>query len=71
MGTGRDLRARLTSIRTYFWTKVEQARNAIYKTGFAITSDWVENILKEFSLVPTIVCSRSLKTAMSLTDYLT
>ncbi|KAJ7241205.1 hypothetical protein B0H12DRAFT_1074566 [Mycena haematopus] len=55
MGTERDLRARITGVRTFFWTKIQQARQAIYDTGFAIASDWVENILKPFSPVPTVV----------------
>ncbi|KAF8189081.1 hypothetical protein K438DRAFT_2144948, partial [Mycena galopus ATCC 62051] len=54
MGTARDLRSRITGLRTYFWTKIEDARKAIYESGFAVTSKWVENILQEFSLVPTI-----------------
>ncbi|KAF7372464.1 C2H2-type domain-containing protein [Mycena venus] len=54
MGTPSDMRSRLTRIRTYFWDKVQQARDAIYKAAFAVTSDWVENILKEYSLVPTV-----------------
>ncbi|KAF8150474.1 hypothetical protein K438DRAFT_1988433 [Mycena galopus ATCC 62051] len=54
MGTPSDMRSRFTRIRTYFWDKVQQARDAIYKAAFAVTSDWVENILKEYSLVPTV-----------------
>ncbi|KAF7354440.1 hypothetical protein MVEN_01133000 [Mycena venus] len=48
------MRSRLTRIRTHFWDKVQQARDAIYKAAFAVTSDWVENILKQYSLVPTV-----------------
>jgi hypothetical protein len=36
---------------------IERAREIIYRKNYAVDTDAVETILKEQSLVPTLVCS--------------
>jgi hypothetical protein len=55
MGLIHDLRARISTARTYFWNKVKGARNLIYNLGLAVSNKRIDTILQEFSLVPTIV----------------
>lgn len=50
-----DLAARISQAHTYFHQKVIAARQAIYNTGKTLKSVTVECLLKEKSLVPTIV----------------
>ena len=57
MGTALDIRARVRTARKFLAQKVNHARAAIYEAGLKITGVFVENILKETSSVPTVVCS--------------
>ncbi|KIK80123.1 hypothetical protein PAXRUDRAFT_159519, partial [Paxillus rubicundulus Ve08.2h10] len=55
LGLCFDASSRLLKIQTYLQHKVKSARDAIYKQGIPIKGATVECILKEFSLVPTIL----------------
>ena len=54
-GTKRDTKFRLKNVRTYLFDYVQNARNAIYKSGAAIAGTVVNQLLKVTSSVPTIV----------------
>lgn len=49
--------ARVSWIRRYLKTQIAAARDAIYKLGAPIKGTEPERNLKQFSLVPTLVCS--------------
>ena len=51
----RDLAARLLRARTYLLDKIKLARHAIYMLGQPLKGTTAETILKEQSLVPTLV----------------
>lgn len=61
LGTTSDTNSRVTKLRRdndTFRAIVEQARDNIYRSGFALHSEpGVERFLKEESLVPTLVSS--------------
>ncbi len=61
LGTTSDIESRLTKLRhddDNFRAVVEKARNNIYRNGFALHSEpGVECLLKDKSLVPTLVSS--------------
>jgi hypothetical protein len=60
LGTTIDAEARRKNMRRdndNFRSTVQKARDNIYKGGYALGSDTgVEQLLKEHSLVPTLVC---------------
>ena len=51
----RDLTARLSRARTYLQDKIKLARHAIYVLGQPLKGTTAETILREQSLVPTLV----------------
>jgi len=55
LGINSDIMARLSKARDYLQDKIRSASHAIYQHGEAIKSAAVEGILKECSLVPTLV----------------
>jgi hypothetical protein len=55
MGLVHDLRARVSMARTYFWNKVQGARNLIYNVGLAVGHTRINALLQDYSLLPTIV----------------
>jgi hypothetical protein len=57
MGRAHDLSARLAKKREYPRNIVLSAREFIYKLGKPISGAAVERLLKEQSLVPTVVWS--------------
>lgn len=57
LGWLADAAARVKNARRYLANKIIAARNSIYKHGVSIKGVAVEALLKEFSLVPTVVCS--------------
>ena len=61
LGTVQDIASRQTMIRTASVQDalVLNARKLIYKDGYVVTANRVENLLREQSLVPTRVCSLS------------
>ena len=62
LGMAADVRQRLTLRRIDdigCRTKIEQARKFIYAQGYAINGRVVDEILKDQSLVPTVVSLRS------------
>jgi hypothetical protein len=64
---------RLARTRQFLKDTVIAARNAIYKAGAPIKGAAVERLLKEFSLVPTLVSYFHFKLRIyftSLTEYL-
>jgi hypothetical protein len=50
-----DMRYRLEKARTYLADVVNNARDRIYRLGHGVSAKGVENLLKPFSLVPTVV----------------
>ena len=54
-GFVRDLASRISYSRTYLHEKIALARCAIYELGRALKGTTVETILKNESLVPTLV----------------
>ena len=57
LGFVSDILSRLSQARNYLQNKIRSARHAIYQCGKAIKSVTIERILKEHSLVPTLVSS--------------
>jgi hypothetical protein len=58
MGTVRDMQQRQTHARVddnYMRNRIEMARKIIYEQNFAVDTRAVEELLKPFSLVPTLV----------------
>lgn len=55
VGFLRDVSQRMNQLRTYVTNKVAKARDAIYMRGAPIKGALVESILKDLSLVPTVV----------------
>ncbi|KAH9476132.1 hypothetical protein JR316_0011703 [Psilocybe cubensis] len=53
MGLYRDLQTRVKQLRTFMVEKVKAARDLIYRQGYGIKSQQVEDRLQEFSGVPT------------------
>ena len=51
----RDLAARLSQARTYLLDKIKLVRHTIYVLGQPLKGTTAETILKEQSLVPTLV----------------
>lgn len=56
MGGVFDLRYRVEKARIYLSDAVKKARDFIYRLGHGVTARGVENLLKPFSLLPTVVC---------------
>jgi len=67
LGLRRDISVRVKHFRQLVADKVRIARNAIYNLGKSIRSKAVEDLLKGFSGVPTVV-SRSM---LAMSDLLT
>jgi len=55
LGILTDLSARLTLVWTYLWNKIDKARWAIYQLGVPLKGVAVEHLLRNESLIPTIV----------------
>ena len=55
VGLVRDLAARISQARTYLLDKIRLARHAIYVLGQPLKGVTVETLLKDESLVPTLV----------------
>ena len=55
LGFTNDIKARISQLRTYFHAKIVAARDSIYYFGRPIKASTVETLLKENSLVPTLV----------------
>lgn len=55
LGLVSDLKARLSQLRTYLRNKITSAREAIYNLGIPVKGAVVKQLLKEYSLVPTLV----------------
>ncbi len=55
LGLKRDIATRVNKFRHYMIRKVQIARKAIYDLGKPINGKAVQNMLKEFSGVPTMV----------------
>ena len=51
----RDASACLSQFRKYMFSNVMAARDSIYRVALGIKSQAVENLLKAFSGVPTVV----------------
>ena len=49
------MKARISQLRTYLRNKIAAARDAIYNLGIPIKGAAVERLLKDHSLVPTLV----------------
>ena len=58
LGTHRDSSVRLSKFREFMADKVDAARRAIYDLAKSIHSTVVEDLLKSFSGVPTVVSSQ-------------
>ncbi len=67
--TGRknDTKFRLKNARTYLFTCVQKARDAIYKSAAAIAGVVVNRLLKATSSVPTLVSRELLNYGCSMT----
>lgn len=55
LGTRRDISVRVKNLRAFMADKVAAAQRAIYQLGKSIRSTAVEDLLKSFSGVPTMV----------------
>ena len=55
VGWWNDIKARVSQARTYVQDKIIAARDAIYRLGAPIKGVAVERLLKDCSLVPTLV----------------
>jgi len=55
VGRWNDIKARVSQARTYMQDKILAARDAIYRLGALIKGVTVERLLKDCSLVPTLV----------------
>lgn len=55
LGLKADISARINSVRLYLRDKIIVARDAIYKLGAPVKGAAAERLLKDFSLVPTLV----------------
>jgi hypothetical protein len=55
MGQKNDDRARVNNPRTFMANLVQTARDCIYRLGYSIVSKKIDNALKPFSLMPTMV----------------
>lgn len=64
LGFMRDMARRVQQARRYFSDKVQAARDTIYRLGYGLKSTLVENLLKDYSGVPTEV-SFDIKTVVS------
>ena len=58
VGWWNDIKARVSQARTYMQNKIVAARDAIYRRGAPIKGAVVERLLKDCSLVPTLVSLR-------------
>jgi hypothetical protein len=56
MGWILDFVFRSSSVRQYLRTKVQAARNFVYRMGHAVAGARVDGLLKSTSSVPTMVC---------------
>ena len=65
-----DIKARISQLRTYFHAKIVAARDSIYCFGHPIKVSAVETLLKEYSLVPTLVSTTDLMLLVLATDVL-
>lgn len=70
LGFANDIKARISQLRTYFHAKIVAARDSIYRFGRPIKASAVETLLKEYSLVPTLVSTTDLMLLVSATDVL-
>lgn len=55
MGGVFDIRYRVEKARIYLSDAVNNARDRIYQLGHGVSAQGVENLLKPFSLLPTVV----------------
>lgn len=55
MGWSLDFTFRTSGVRQYFLTKVQTARDLVYRVGHAVAGAGVDALLKATSSVPTIV----------------
>lgn len=55
MGLKNDMKARETKPRFFFSEVVNLARCCLYKLGYSISSTKIDDMLKPFSLMPTMV----------------
>jgi hypothetical protein len=60
IGHLRDAQSRISNARSYARDLVVQARDFIYRLGYGVTSSAVERVLKQKSLIPTLVGATSL-----------
>lgn len=70
LGFANDIKARISQLRPYFRAKIVAARDSIYRFGCPIKASAVETLLKEHSLVPTLVSMTDLMLLVSATDIL-
>lgn len=72
MGTARDmiLRHRLARVdNESMRAKIELARKIVYEKNYAVNTASVESMLKELSLVPTLVSSKATDTNCILSSF--
>ena len=67
VGWWNDIKARLSQAHTYMQDKIVAARHAIYQLGAPIKGVTVERLLKDYSLVPTLVSLRGVLEDSKLT----
>ena len=67
VGWWNDIKARVSQARTYMQDKVIAARDVIYQLGAPIKGVTVERLLKDYSLVPTLVSLRGALEGSKLT----
>lgn len=65
MGQKNDDKTRTEKPRTFFIDVVKSARRCLYKLGYSIASEKIDDILKPFSLMPTMVSSKLSKLSLS------
>ena len=68
LGSLDDKKARIEQPRTFLANLVRKARKLIYKDCKAINGSAVDDVLKEFSGVPTVVCCRTISMLVLLTS---
>lgn len=56
MGQKPDNKTRIEKPRKFFTDVVESARRCLYNLGYSIASEKIDELLKPFSLMPTMVC---------------
>jgi hypothetical protein len=58
MGQKNDNKTRMNKPRTFFADLVKSARHCLYQLGYSIASKSIDNLLKPFSLMPTMVSTK-------------